>query len=243
MLAAALAAGCQNRVDEIEGVFYDGDHRSVHCAINLDTVASNSLASIDSALDRAVARGETVELYAHIPGVTVPISVIEHVLDGALARGLAFVTYADFAHGAGTGPGLALSFDDSAVSEWFELRPAFEAREARVTLFITRYAYLSDENRAKLKVLADDGHDIAAHSVDHMRAPEYVENHGLGAYLAAEVVPSIEILRDDGYDITSFAYPYGARTGELDRAVLEHVPILRSVAFSYTGLVTSPCPE
>ena len=39
---------------------------------------------------------------------------------------LAFVTYADFAHGTDTAPGLALSFDDTSIDSWFALRPLFQ---------------------------------------------------------------------------------------------------------------------
>ncbi len=243
LVAAALTAGCQEDVAEIDGAFYDGDGRSVHCAVDLDDEAHNSLASIDSALDRAVARGEVAELYAHSPGRTVPISVVEHVLEGARDRGLSFVTYADFAAGAGTGPGLALSFDDTSIDAWHAMRPQFQAVNARITFFVSRYPALRPDLKAKLQELAADGHAIEAHSILHLRAPEYVEDHGLAAYLADEVMPSIEMLRVDGYPVTSFAYPFGARTHEIDRAVLQHVEIVRSISFTYTGPVVDHCPR
>lgn len=242
-LGAALAAGCQEDVGDIGGVFYDGDGRSVHCAVDLDDDAHNSLASIDSALDRAAARGEVAELYAHSPGGTVPIAVVEHVLVGARDRGLAFVTYSDFAAGVGTGPGIALSFDDTSVDAWYAMRPQFQAVGARITFFVSRYAALRPEQQAKLHELAADGHVIEAHSVLHLRAPEYVEDHGLAAYIDEEVVPSIERMRSDGFPVTSFAYPFGARTHEIDRAILEHVAILRSISFTYTGPVVDACPQ
>lgn len=243
MFGAALAAGCQENVGDIDGVFYDGDGRSVHCAVNLDDDAHNTLASIDSALDRAVARGEVAELYAHSPGGTVPISVVEHVLAGARDRGLPFITYADFAAGAGTGPGLALSFDDTSVAAWHAMRPQFQAASARVTFFVSRYPAMRAEQRAQLAELAADGHAVEAHSVLHLRAPEYVEDHGLAAYIADEVVPSVEQLRADGFPVTSFAYPFGARTHEIDRAVLQHVAIVRSISFTLTGPVVDHCPR
>ena len=242
-LGAALAAGCHENVGDIDGVFYDGDGRTVHCAVNLDDDAHNSLASIDSALDRAAARGEVAELYAHSPGRTVPISVVEHVLTGARDRGLAFVTYADFAAGDGTGPGLALSFDDTSVDDWHAMRPQFQAVGARITFFVSRYPGVKPAQRAKLTELAADGHAIEAHSINHLRGPEYVEDHGLAAYIADEVVPSIEQLRTDGHPVTSFAYPFGARTDEIDRAVLEHVAIVRSISFTLTGPVVDHCPR
>jgi len=63
------------------------------------------------------------------------------------------------------------------------------------------------------------------------------------ADLAAGWRPSCEVLRADGFELSAFAYPFGARTGELDRALLAEVPILRSVSFSYTGVIASPCPR
>ncbi|HEU0032028.1 MAG TPA: polysaccharide deacetylase family protein [Kofleriaceae bacterium] len=241
--AFALLAGCHSDLADIDGIFYDGDGRQVHCGADLDDRAHNDEASIDGALDRAAERGEVVELYAHNPGTTVPVERIEHVLAGARERGLAFYTYRDFADGRAAGPGLALSFDDNFVHEWYALRDLFTAYGARVTFFISRYPKIYDEERAELHQLAADGHDVAAHTVLHLRAPDYVEDHGLAAYLRDEALPSIQLLRDDGFEITSFAYPFGARTSELDAALLEHVAVLRSVAFSYQGVVQSPCPR
>jgi peptidoglycan/xylan/chitin deacetylase (PgdA/CDA1 family) len=214
----------------------------MHCAINLDTSANNRIESIDTGLDRARDRGEVIELYAHVPGVSVPLAKIAHVLAGARDRGLAFVTYADFARGAHVAPGLALSFDDTAVDAWLALRPLLQDHQARVTFFVCRYHTFSEAQRAGLQQLAADGHAIEAHSVGHFRAPEYVENHGLVAYLRDEVDPSIAALRADGFDVQAFAYPFGARTGQIDGAIARRVPVLRSVAFSYT-LVQDPCPR
>jgi peptidoglycan/xylan/chitin deacetylase (PgdA/CDA1 family) len=239
---AIAAAACSTDLDGLDGIFYDGDGRLVHCAVNLDSSAGTTSEGLDRALDRAAARGEVVELYAHRPGRTVPIGKLDHVLAGAAARGLAFVTYADFAAGGGQGPGLALSFDDSGIYEWTAARPLLQQYGARVTFFVTRYQTFTDEGRAQLRQLADDGHDIAAHSVAHLRAPAYVEENGLEAYLEDEALPSIDRLRADGYDVTSFAYPFGARTGELDRALARHVPVLRSVAYAI-GTPLGPCPR
>jgi peptidoglycan/xylan/chitin deacetylase (PgdA/CDA1 family) len=214
----------------------------VHCAINLDTTANNRIASIDSGLDRARDRGEIIELFAHSPGVTVPLAKLEYVLAGARDRGLAFVTYADFAQDRDTAPGIALSFDDHTATVWLAAQPLFEKYGARVTFFVSRYAALADEERAALKVLAAHGHDIETHSVRHLRAPDYVENHGLAAYLRDEVDPAIDAMRNDGYEIHAFAYPFGARTGETDRAIARRVPVVRSIAFTYP-LVYDPCPR
>jgi len=234
--------GCQQQLSDVDGAFYDGDGRLVHCGVNLDTSANVSIASIDSALDRARERGEVVEVYAHHPGQTVPLSKIEHVLAGAHDRGLEFFTYADFARGREVRPGVALSFDDTSVEAWFALREMFQWYDARITFFVSRYRGLGPVQRAQLKTLASDGHDIEPHSVQHMRAPEYVENHGLNAYVHDEVDPSIAILRDEGYEIHAFAYPFGARTGEIDGAIAKRVPVLRAITYTYM-FAESPCPR
>jgi hypothetical protein len=241
-IAGAAAAGCQQSVSDVDGAFYDGDHRRVHCAVNLDTSARNSLDSVDAALDRARDRGEVVELYAHHPGQTVPIGKLEHVLSGAKDRGLASFTYADFANDRPAAAGLALSFDDDAVDAWFGLRATLDRYGYRATFFVTRYAGFDDEKRTELQQIAAEGHAVEAHTVMHLRAPDYVELHGLEAYLHDEVDPSIAILRNDGFTVEAFAYPYGARTDELDQAIARRVPVLRSVAFTFP-FVGEPCPH
>jgi peptidoglycan/xylan/chitin deacetylase (PgdA/CDA1 family) len=214
----------------------------VHCAIDLDAKSNVSMDSIDGGLDRALDRGEIIELYAHNPGKTVPLATIEHVLAGAQARGLAPVTYADFARGEARAPGLALSFDDTSVQAWVDALPLLSQYGARVTFFVSRYAALRDNERALVRVLADAGHDIEPHTVNHLNAPQYVETNGLKAYLNDEVWPSVDRLEEDGYEVNAFAYPFGARTGEIDDAIRARVPVLRSVEFSYSGVV-SPCPN
>ena len=87
-----------------------------------------------------------------------------------------------------------------------------------------------------------DGHELQAHGVNHLREPPYVEANGLQALLDNEVLPSIEAMRADGYPVEAFAYPFGARTSEIDDAVLEHVSIVRSLSFSWGFPVRDACP-
>jgi len=216
----------------------------VYCPASLDTVGHNDLDSIYGGLERAAATGEIIHLYAHIPGVTVPTDKLEAVLTRAHDLGLTFVTYADLAAGTATGPGIALSFDDSGVDAWTGERPAFDAAGARVTFFVTRYPLWTDAMKTELHQLADDGHDIEAHTIGHRNAPDYVADRGLQAWLDDDALPSIDVLRADGYAPVAFAYPFGARTRETDRAMLGHVSVLRSVAFSLQSpVLADPCPQ
>jgi len=243
-LVAIASAGCQEPVADIDSVYYDGDGRRVHCAVSIDDRADNSVESLLAGLDRAAERGEILELYGHRPGETVSVARIEAVLAGARERGLPFYTYAQIASGDATGAGVVLSLDDTSIAEWHATLPLFAQYDAKLTFFISRYANIFESERVMVRDIAAAGHDIAAHGVNHLRGPDYVESHGVAAYLADEVLPSIAILEADGYPVTSFAYPFGARTRESDRAILEHVPLVRSLTFSLSGVpVQDSCPH
>ncbi|HEU4611910.1 MAG TPA: polysaccharide deacetylase family protein [Kofleriaceae bacterium] len=238
-----LLAACQHDTAATSGAFYDWDGRAVHCAIDLDTYARNDLASVEAGLDRALERGEVLELYAHDPGRTVEWDALEDVLAAVADRNLPFYTYADFVHDVPPGPGVALSFDDAYVDHWLTGTDLYARYGARLTFFIAYFDKLRPEQVAALHELANLGHAIEAHGVNHLRAPLYIEENGVDAYLADEVIPSIDALRDEGFEVTAFAYPFGARTGESDRAVLDHVSVVRSVSFTWTSPATDPCPR
>jgi hypothetical protein len=241
---ALLALGaCADPVGDMSEVYYRGPGQRVLCAVSIDR-NRNDLASIATGLDRARDDGLVVQLYGHIPDLTVPASTIEAIVAGARARGLDFFTYDDFAAGAPATPGLALSFDDSAIEAWASIADLLDRHGARATFFVTRYHLFDDAQRALLRDLAARGHAIGNHSVSHLRAPDYAEAHGLAAYLADEVRPATAALRADGYAPVAFAYPFGARTSELDRTLLGDFAVLRSVSFRRDGLfVSDPCPE
>nr|HEX4314443.1 polysaccharide deacetylase family protein [Kofleriaceae bacterium] len=245
VVTVACQAGCQSDIDQVDSAYSRPDeHRAMHCSIDIDAVTRNDDASIDGGLDRARDRGEILELFAHDPGATISWDTVEHLLAGAQARGLNFVTYADLANGtAPPGGGLAFAFDDDHVAAWMDGEAMFAQYGARLTFFLTRYARLQPEQKADMAQLAADGHDLEPHSVKHLRGPEYVDDFGLAAYLGDEVQPSLDVLEDDGYTLTTYAYPFGARTDETDRAILARgVTQLRSVALTWGAPAEAPCP-
>jgi peptidoglycan/xylan/chitin deacetylase (PgdA/CDA1 family) len=190
-----------------------------------------------------VKNGEVLELYAHDPGRTIEWDDLERVLAAIQARDLPYFTYAQLARGEVTPQaGVVLSFDDAAVDDWIAGADLYDAYGATLTFFVAYFDNLDADKRSELHALNARGHAIEAHSVDHLRAPLYVEQLGLTSYLHDEALPSIRWLEDDGFDVTTYAYPYGARTSEIDDAMLEHVPLLRSVSFAWTG-VADPCPN
>jgi hypothetical protein len=228
-------------LDEIDSAFYDWDGRVVHCTVEGDAKTGNDLSKILPALDRARDRAEVFELLVHRPGSSMGWEDFETLLAAVDERGLAWVTYEDMAHGITPVAGISLQYDGKWTESWMESRAYLRRHGARATIFVTAYGQMTPDQRAHLRVLHEDGHDLEAHSVLHLRAPVYVEEHGLTAYLDNEVQPSIDQLRADGYEVVSYAYPFGDRTDELDEAIARRVPLVRSLSLS-RSLVTSPCP-
>jgi peptidoglycan/xylan/chitin deacetylase (PgdA/CDA1 family) len=83
-------------------------------------------------------------------------------------------------------------------------------------------------------MLAQAGHDLEPHSVNHLIAPDYVHAHSIDDYLNDEVLPSIQIMVDAGYHPTTFAFPGGATTAPITDAVLQHIDRVRTTP--------APCP-
>jgi hypothetical protein len=241
---AALAAGCEQKpLAELDGIYSSDGARRVLCAVNLDATEDVPFESIEGGLARAHERGEVIHLYAHSPGISVSRERLDAVLTKADSLGLVYVTYAELGDAPPASGALALSFDDANVDSWFAMRDLFAAHQARVTFFVSRFDQISAAGRLELHALADAGHDVEAHGLRHVKAPDYVREYGLDAYLNDEVVPALELLRQDGFSPTVFAYPYGQRNEEIDEAVLGLVARVRSVSFAYGGLISDPCPE
>jgi hypothetical protein len=239
----ALLAGCdRDSLDQMDGIYYQWNDRKVLCSANLDASAHNDLESITRGLERARDRGEVIGIYAHDIGHTVSRDKLEAVLAKIQEIGLDYVTYPELSADLPRKGGVLLSFDDNYIDAWFSTRELFEKYGARVTFFVSKYDLASAEERRELHELAEDGHAIEAHGRRHLRGPRYVEDNGMRSYLHDEVLPSLDLLRADGFNPTVFAYPFGMRTAETDRAILQYVGRLRSVSYSMEG-AGDPCPN
>jgi peptidoglycan/xylan/chitin deacetylase (PgdA/CDA1 family) len=218
----------------MDEIYSRGADHYVLCGMSIDDKNSVSVDAIGAGLDRAQIDGTTLHLYAHQPTRTVEAATIEIVLASTADRGLGFATYRDLIDGEVPGS-LALSFDDHDLVGWTALRPVFERYAARVTFFVSGFLDLDDEERAQLHQLAADGHDIQYHSTHHEHAAEYSAAHGVEAYLADDILPALEAMRADGFDPDVFAYPFGGRSAETDRALEPYFANLRAIR--------SSCPQ
>lgn len=125
--------------------------------------------------------------------------------------------------------GVALSFDDRFIEEWYRLRPLFKKYNARATFYITQFDSLTTQEKLLLKELAEDGHEIACHGAIHTNAIQFVEARGEADYINNEVKPALQAMAKEGYKPSSFAYPGGARNKETDQILLRHFTTLRDV--------------
>jgi hypothetical protein len=225
VLASTMLAGCHDE----HWLTYPWDDRRVLCSDPIDDLTETAPWDVvEDQMQVAERTHSVLLLHAHIPGVTISIAAIERVLVMAEQHHLAYVTFRELDAGASPRAGLALAFDDNGIDAWFGVRELLAAHRAHVTFFVTRWYSRSDQERGELRQLADDGHDVEPHSVNHLHAPDYVRAHGLAAYMSDEMQPSIDGLLEAGYPPpTTYAYPFGESTDELDIAIFPIVPRVR----------------
>jgi peptidoglycan/xylan/chitin deacetylase (PgdA/CDA1 family) len=219
----------------------DGSER-VLCGLGVDGEGI-ALQEIERAMARALDQHEVLILFAHEPGRTITYERVDRVLALAESLALPYVTFPELAVRRDHA-GFSLGFDDFSVDAWFGLREILQARRARVTFFVSNFGELDAQQKHMLHLLEADGHAIEAHGVGHRNAPHYVDTHGLSRYLADEIDPLLDMMARDGFNPTTFAYPYGDRTTEIDQALLARFALLRSLSYLDRSISNSaPCPR
>lgn len=223
-----VAAGCAGPA------FSDDGHQALACGRPIDDkrMSSRAWSQIASAMRRAREVGEVVHLYAHEPGRTVQIGLLERVMRTAQELGLPMLRYDELANRAEP-YALALSFDDAWPDAWHALLPTFAQYSAHVTFFVSRFHSFTPEQVAKMQAIYAAGHGVEAHTVNHANADEYAAMYAPAAYVADEVIPSLTILENAGFAPSFFAYPFGARTDATDEAILTVAVGLRGTSGRY----------
>ena len=226
-IAVVLAACGDNRDVTWPYYAWSGTPAAVG-AYSIDHLLPDDAAMLHN-VDLAAESGEVVLFYGHLSAVGSSVDTIEALVAYAEVRGVPSLSFADLASGPPRG-GICLSFDDTEVDAWYALEPMLARHGAHVTFFVTRYAQLTDEQRAKLHELSADGHSIEAHGVNHLGANDYIAQYGMQAYIDDEVLPSIQILRDDGFQPVAYAHPGGSHTDALDDALAAYIPFVRGIS-------------
>jgi len=127
--------------------------------------------------------------------------------------------------------GIAISFDDHFINDWYALRPLFLKYNAQVTFFLTCPDSLTGSEIIKIKQLQKDGHEIGFHGTVHGNATEMLKSQGPQKYIETELEPGLKHLAQVGIKPTSYAHPGGNHTDQADSILLAHgFKILRDVA-------------
>ena len=109
---------------------------------------------------------------------------------------------------------LLLSFDDKNFADWEAAAPIFAKYGAHATFFVS--GDLPQEAVRALKHLAEKGHSIGLHGLNHLNADAAVAERGAERYYAEEVWPQMDRARKCYVPFESFAYPNCQWSDETD---------------------------
>jgi peptidoglycan-N-acetylglucosamine deacetylase len=127
--------------------------------------------------------------------------------------------------------GIALTFDDDRIDNWFRFLPFFDSTGIKATFYICKYHLLTPEQKNKLRILKDHGHEIAYHTTNHYNMVEYVVkfHHTIDELMQNEIEFDLKKMERDGFYPTTFAYPYGVHTGEYDHLLKRYFKSVRAL--------------
>lgn len=137
--------------------------------------------------------------------------------------------------------GIVLTFDDDFVDEWFTTNNLLKPYDWKATFFVTKFNQLSTDKVQKLKILKEEGHEIAAHGLNHLNAPAYIGTHSNTSYLEEEIFPMLKLMNENNLTPTSFAYPYGARDTSIDQILLNEFQIIRGTTYGQQNPAYQNC--
>ena len=106
--------------------------------------------------------------------------------------------------------GVAITFDDDTVDQWYATRSIFQKYNAHATFFVSGFASLDQSEIDKLKILQAEGHEIAYHGYNHVDEVEYIQDNSLNAYMNDEIIRGVNLMKSKGLNPVDFAYPFGS---------------------------------
>ena len=125
--------------------------------------------------------------------------------------------------------GIAFTFDDYSVAEWYRCLPLFDSFNVKATFYISNYNKLKREDIDKLRAIKKRGHEIAFHTTNHFNMIKYLNNKGMDQLIQNEIIAGLSKLNADGFYPTTFAYPYGHHNLALDNTLLKYFKSVRAL--------------
>ena len=128
-------------------------------------------------------------------------------------------------------PGIVLTFDDDRVDNWFKYLPLLDSAGVKATFYICKYNKFTAEQKNKLRILRDHGHEIAYHTINHYNMVDYVfkYHHTVEELMRVEIEAGLKQMNADGFYPITFAYPYGAHNGQFDQMLKKYFRSVRAL--------------
>lgn len=124
--------------------------------------------------------------------------------------------------------GIALTFDDYFVADWFEIyNSIFSKYGAKATFFIFGSSQAVVNNISLLQQLQDAGNEIGWHTQTHANAYDYLKKNTVDDYIREEIIPMYDFEKRFNIVFRSFAFPYGTKTDLLVSKVLNYFKVVR----------------
>ena len=146
--------------------------------------------------------------YSTIGNYTVKLTVTNEVGSDTTKKS-DYISVAEDQPG-GSPEGIALTFDDNSIDQWYAIRGLLKQYHAHATFFVTQYENLDQNEVNELKALQADGNEIGYHGYAHLDATTYLENHTVNDYMNNEIINGVTLMRADGFNPVDFALPGGA---------------------------------
>lgn len=134
-------------------------------------------------------------------------------------------------HGQLKQAGIALTFDDDRIDNWFKYLPYLDSAHVKATFYICKYNRLTPEQKHKLAIIQGHGHEIAFHSTNHYNMMDYVYKykHTVDELMQNEIESGLKMMNKDGFYPATFAYPYGSHNGLFDKTLMRYFKSVRAL--------------
>jgi len=128
-------------------------------------------------------------------------------------------------------PGIVLTFDDDRVDNWYTYLPFLDSAGVKATFYICKYNRMNPAQKEKLRIIRSHGHEIGYHTTNHYNMMDYVYrfHHTTQDLLQCEIEPGLRMMNRDGFYPETFAYPYGAHNGLLDKMLMRYFKSVRAL--------------
>jgi PKD repeat protein len=168
--------------------------------------------------------------YTTIGTYTVKLTVTNDIGVNSITK-THFITVSDEQPGQ-SHAGIAITFDDNSVGDWYAIRSILKNNSANATFFISNYATLEDSDISMLRTLQEDGNEIGYHGYSHLDASTYLENHTISEYMSNEIFNGISLMQAGGFDPVDFALPngHGSDNSNLTNALQQYFIHIRGTS-------------